>query len=149
MEFVCLFLRRHLAEKPVVGPQDAGCFLKLHILMHVTVNSRLVDPCYNGHPDNTDSSQILRQNKLQTLTEINSHYYGLSLMRTLTQGPYSVCYRGSWLYFESCFCKWDVLQIITLLGIVVHFAGQNGELFGGLKYTEITNKKRESNSYTM
>ena len=54
-------------------------------------------------------------------------------MRTLTQGPYSFRYKGSWLYFESCFCKWEVLQIITLLGIVVHFAGQNGELFGGLK----------------
>ena len=32
------------------------------------------------------------------LTEINSRYYGLSLMRTLTWGPYSVRYKGSWLY---------------------------------------------------
>jgi len=29
------------------------------------------------------------------LTEINSCYYGLSLMRTLTQGPYSVRNKGS------------------------------------------------------
>ena len=28
------------------------------------------------------------------LAEINSRYYGLSLMRTLTQGPYSVRYKG-------------------------------------------------------
>ena len=28
-------------------------------------------------------------------TEINSRYYGLLLMRTLTRGPYSVCYKGS------------------------------------------------------
>ena len=31
------------------------------------------------------------------VTEINSSYYGLSVKRTLTQGPYSVRYRGSWL----------------------------------------------------
>ena len=31
------------------------------------------------------------------LTEINSRYYGLSLIRTLTQGPYSVHNKGSWL----------------------------------------------------
>ena len=32
------------------------------------------------------------------VTEINSRYYGLSLKRTLTQGPYSVRYKGSnWL----------------------------------------------------
>ena len=31
------------------------------------------------------------------LTEINSHYFGLSLMRTLTGGPYSVRFKGSWL----------------------------------------------------
>ena len=34
------------------------------------------------------------------LTEINSRYYGLSLMRTLTRGPNSVRYKGSWLYLE-------------------------------------------------
>ena len=33
------------------------------------------------------------------LTEINSRYYGLSLMRTLTRGPYSVHFKGSWLFF--------------------------------------------------
>ena len=29
------------------------------------------------------------------VTEINSRYYGLSLKRALTQGPYSVRYKGS------------------------------------------------------
>ena len=29
------------------------------------------------------------------LTEINSHYYRLSQMRTLTQGPYSIRYKRS------------------------------------------------------
>ena len=29
------------------------------------------------------------------LTDINSRYYGLLLMRTLTQGPYSVHSKGS------------------------------------------------------
>ena len=25
-------------------------------------------------------------------------------MRTLTQGPYSVCYKGSWLWIQTKFC---------------------------------------------
>ena len=33
------------------------------------------------------------------LIEINLCYYGLSLMRTLTRGPYSVRFKGSWLFF--------------------------------------------------
>ena len=33
------------------------------------------------------------------LIEINHRYYGLSLMRTLTRGPYSVRFKGSWLFF--------------------------------------------------
>ena len=41
------------------------------------------------------------------------------------------------------------MRSITDYHFVGHFAGQNGELFGGLKYTEITNEKRGSNSYTM
>ena len=32
------------------------------------------------------------------MTELNSRYYGLSPQRTLTQGPYSVRYKWSWLY---------------------------------------------------
>ena len=37
-------------------------------------------------------------NYYRRLTEINSRYYGLSLMRTLPRGPYSVRYKGSLLY---------------------------------------------------
>jgi len=33
------------------------------------------------------------------LTETNPRYYGLSLMRTLTRRPYSVRFKGSWLFF--------------------------------------------------
>ena len=33
-----------------------------------------------------------------SLTEINSRYHGLPLMRTLTQGAYGVCYKESGLY---------------------------------------------------
>ena len=48
-------------------------------------------PRYNGHSDNTDSS-CKSQPKIvyRRSTEIKPRYYGLSLMRTLTQGPYSV-----------------------------------------------------------
>ena len=38
----------------------------------------------------------------RSLTEINSRYYRLSLMRTLTWGPNSVRYKGSWLYNGCC-----------------------------------------------
>ena len=33
------------------------------------------------------------------LIEINSRYYGLSLVKTLTRGPSSVRFKGSWLFF--------------------------------------------------
>ena len=36
-------------------------------------------------------------------TEMNSRYYGFSLMRTLTRGPYSVRYEGSLLYYAIAF----------------------------------------------
>ena len=35
------------------------------------------------------------------LTEVNSRYFGVSLMRTLTQGPYSVHCKWSWLDIET------------------------------------------------
>ena len=54
-----------------------------------------------GHPTITDTPIIRTEAKSQTkidnrcFTEINSRYYGLLLMRTLTRGPYSVRYKGS------------------------------------------------------
>ena len=50
-----------------------------------TVDSRLVDTPKTNY---------------SCLTEIISRYYGLSLMRTLTSGPYGVCFKGSWLHEE-------------------------------------------------
>ena len=51
---------------------------------------------------NTVDSRLVGTPKTsyRCLTEINSRYYGLSLMRTLTQGPYSVRFKGSWLHEE-------------------------------------------------
>ena len=42
-------------------------------------------------------TKSLPKTKNKCLTEINSRYYGLSLKRTLTWGPCSVCHEGSWL----------------------------------------------------
>ena len=56
-------------------------------------------PC--GHPAITDTPIIRTVAKSQPkinyrrLTEINCRYYGLSLMRTLTQGPHRVRYKRS------------------------------------------------------
>ena len=56
-------------------------------------------PC--GHPAIMDTPIIRTTAKspaktnYRRLTEINSRYYGLSLLRTLTQGPYSVRNKGS------------------------------------------------------
>ena len=53
-------------------------------------------PCA-GYPTTTDTLIIQTAAKSQPKivyrrsTEIKPRYYGLSLMRTLTQGPYSVC----------------------------------------------------------
>ena len=57
-----------------------------------------------GHPAIMDPPIIRTADKFRAkincrhLTELNSRYYGLSLQRTLTQGPYSVRYKWSWLY---------------------------------------------------
>ena len=57
-----------------------------------------LSPC--RHPAITENVTILSADKspaetnYRFLTEINSRYYGLSLMRTLTLGPYSV--RNKW-----------------------------------------------------
>ena len=55
-----------------------------------------LSPC--EHPTITDTLMIWTVAKspaktnYRCLTEINSRYYGLSLKRTLTWGPYGVCY---------------------------------------------------------
>ena len=47
-------------------------------------------PYHNGLPDNMDSSYIPGKKKYRNLTEMNSSYYRLLLIGTLTQGPWSV-----------------------------------------------------------
>ena len=60
-----------------------------------------LSPC--GHLAITDTpikrtaAKSQEKPNCRRLTEINSRYYGLSLMRTLTWGPNSVRYKGSWL----------------------------------------------------
>ena len=59
-----------------------------------------LSPC--GHPaitDNKDSSLIPGKKNYRRFTEINSRFYGLSLIRIRMRGPYSVRYKGSWMYF--------------------------------------------------
>ena len=59
-------------------------------------------PRYNGHPDNTDKAYNPgKKIDYRYLTEKNSCSYGLSLPRTLAQGPYGVRgYKRSSLYYE-------------------------------------------------
>ena len=54
-----------------------------------TVNSRLADTAIKRTA--AKSTAILNYRRL---TEINSRYYGLLLMRTLAQGRYNVRYKG-------------------------------------------------------
>ena len=80
----------------------------------MTGNLQQKSPFYSqlspwGHPAITDTPVMRTTAKSQAkiiiiykrLTEKNSRWYGLSLMRTLTRGPYSVHYKGRWLYFQK------------------------------------------------
>ena len=64
-----------------------------------------LSPC--GHPAIMDTPILRTVTKSRTkinyrcLSEINSHYYGLSLMRTLTRSPYGICFWGSSLYIAT------------------------------------------------
>ena len=81
-------------------------------------------PCFDKHSDYKDSSLIPRKNNLQTFDKENSRYYGLLLLRTLTKGPYSVRYKGSWRNEVSVKrdCTWNqesrnpILYCISLEG---------------------------------
>ena len=74
---------------------------KLFLAFHADFlwNYSQLSPC--GHPAimNTPIKQTAAKSPAKTnyrrMTEINSRYYGLSLMRTLTRGPYSVRNKGS------------------------------------------------------
>ena len=57
---------------------------------------RQLTPCghltITGTPIIRTAAKSLTKTKYRCLTKINSRYYGLSLVRTLTRGPYSVRY---------------------------------------------------------
>ena len=57
----------------------------------------------------------------RSLTEISFCYYGLSLMRTLTQGPCSVLYKGSWLYYCIMYCLLQQSISPKSIDVVVQF----------------------------
>ena len=52
-------------------------------------------PRYNGHPEIRLRAKSQAKINYRRLTEMNSRYYGLSLMRTLTRGPNGVRNKGS------------------------------------------------------
>ena len=58
-------------------------------------------PRYNGHPEIRLTAKSQAKINYRRLTEMNSRYYGLSLMRTLTRGPNGVCNKGSKLYLPK------------------------------------------------
>ena len=79
-----------------------------------------LSPC--GHLAITDTpikrtaAKSQEKTNYRRLTEIKSRYYGLSLMRTLTRGPYGVRYKGSWLYSLSAWhlkSFWQPCIILT------------------------------------
>ena len=77
-----------------------------------------LSPC--GHPDITDTAIIRTAAKSRAkinyicLTEIISRYYGLSLVRTLTRGPYGVRNKGSWLYLLIINLYFNTVKLIRI-----------------------------------
>ena len=66
-------------------------FADMNVQAELSLYSQL-SPC--GHPAMMD----IQYGQQLNLGNINwSRYYGVSLMKTLTQGPNSVRYKGSWL----------------------------------------------------
>ena len=52
-------------------------------------------PAITNTPIKRTAAKSPTKTYYRRLTETNSRYYGLSLMRTLTRGPYSVRFKGS------------------------------------------------------
>ena len=75
-----------------------------------------LSPC--GHPAITNTTIIRTAAKspaktsCRRLTEINSRYYGLSLMRTPPRGPYSVRYKRSRLQNSPYFCVFKYARAV-------------------------------------
>ena len=74
-------------------------------------------PHYNGYPPKRTVAKYRSKINYRCLTETHSRYYGLSLMRTLTRGPYSVRWKRCWLYwllFPYCQSASYSCQHVTL-----------------------------------
>ena len=82
----------------------------------------------------TDTPRTVAKSPAKTiyrhLTEINSHSYGLSLKRTLTRGPYSVCNKGCWLLIGySCTpVAWGFFSLGATGSSVVNCSGERRPL---------------------
>ena len=74
----------------------------------IKVKSRLSDPpAITDTPIKRTAAKSPAKTIYRRLTEINSRYCGLLLMRTLTRGPYNVRYEGSSLFSTSARWRWD------------------------------------------
>ena len=70
-------------------------FMRMWISLLLVISTELVQSTI--HPAITDPP-IIRTASKSPAKKIKSRYYGLSLMRTLSQGTYSVRYKGNGLY---------------------------------------------------
>ena len=94
-------LRSHFKFPSPKKPLKTADF---NVLWNIELQSDPVTVCQHspcGHPAMTDTpikrtaaNSPAKTNYIR-LAEISSRYYGLSLMRTPTQGPYSVRNKGS------------------------------------------------------
>ena len=76
-------------QMPVLPHQWSQNCLHLNLK---TVNSCLTDTLIMQ----ITAKSPAKINQNRCLTDIDSRYYGLLLKRTVSQGPYSVCYKRSW-----------------------------------------------------
>ena len=82
-----------LSSSYAFSPSNSG-------YLTIKVKSRLSDPpppppAITDTPIKRTAANSPAKAIYRRLTEINSRFCGLSLMRTLTRGPYNVCYEGS------------------------------------------------------
>ena len=81
-------------------------------------------PRYNGPPPLIirTADKFWAKMNCRHLTELNSRNYRLSPQRTLTQGPYSVCYKWSWLYSGLKIVTDTVINATKSSGLVATLA---------------------------
>ena len=67
--------------------KEITTYAKWSLIICVQSTFALRTPRYNGHPIIRTVAKSLAKINYRRLTETNSRYYGLSLVRTLTRGP--------------------------------------------------------------